>query len=93
MSDVDSVLSWSRTVFPPLHTAGLVSFLDSRERGAGRGYGCRVDAACAAGAPASVMDQQHVRLLFQEVLLCGVHDAAGHCHHTDVHSEKRRQRY
>lgn len=50
-----------------------------------------MDAACAAGAPATVMDQQHVRFLFQKVLLCGVHDAAGRYRHTDLHSEKRWQ--
>lgn len=57
----------------------------------GRDYGCPVDAAGSAASPGPVLDQQHVRLLFQEVLLCGVHDASGRHSHTDLHSEKRRE--
>ena len=47
--------------------------------------------AAAAGRPGAVFDQQHVRLLFQEVFLRGLHDAAGRDRHPDLYPEKRRQ--
>lgn len=52
--------------------------------------GCALGDA-AAGAPTHDVDQQHVRVLFQKVLLRGVDDAPGPGHHPSVHTEKRRQ--
>lgn len=56
-----------------------------------RRYGGSMDDAAAAGGPASVFDQQHVCVLFQEDLLRGLHDAAGHDRHPDVCVEERGQ--
>lgn len=57
---------------------------------AGR-YGCALDGTAAAAAAPDV-DQQHVCVLFQEVLLRRLDDAPGRGGHPDVYSEKRRQR-
>lgn len=50
-----------------------------------------MDGTAAAG-PAADVDQQHVCVLFQKVLLRGLDDASGAVRHSLVYPEERGQR-
>lgn len=47
-------------------------------------------APAAARCAGPVLDQHHVRFLFQEMFLRGLHDAVGYDRHSHLYREKRR---